>query len=350
MMKNNFSNEQIAGFSELISKGKEIVIISHTNPDGDAIGSVTAMKRYLKFIGKSCSIIIPNHHPDYLSFLDPKKEILVFCDDKEKCEKIIDECDLIMALDFNQLKRVDDMEGSLRGSAARKVLIDHHPSPELEPFDLVLSTTETSSNCELLYWIFLAAGVTRIPVDVAEPLYVGMMTDTNNFANSVLASTFRMASDLISAGIDKEKLQHLVFGGFSESRMRLMGYLVSDKMTILPGFGAGYIMLSKEDQERFDFSEGDSEGFVNIPLSIKGVNISALFTESNGVVRVSLRSANDFSVNRMAREFFNGGGHERASGGKLYIPFERVPEYFRKSLEKSFEGYDKSRRLKDISD
>ena len=338
-MKDIFSKKQIDRFSELISAANELVILSHTNPDGDAIGSVVAMKRFLALAGKQTTIIIPNKHPDYLSFLDPSREIIVYKENRKKAESIIKSCDLILALDFNQLSRIDELEPIVRESLSRKVLVDHHPSPEKGPFDIVFSETEISSNCELLYWLFTSFKDGEIPLEVAEPLYVGMMTDTNNFANSVLASTFKMASNLIDAGVDKERLQYLVFGGFSESRMRLMGYLLSEKMTVLPDVEAGFIMLSKEDQERFSFAEGDSEGFVNIPLSIKGINISALFTESEGVVRVSLRSSNDFSVNKMARRFFNGGGHERASGGKLFIPFDSVADYFMESLNICIEEY-----------
>ena len=331
-MKDFFSKEQIGRLSGLFLDANEVVILSHTNPDGDAIGSVVAMKRFLALEGKKSTIIIPNKHPEYLSFLDPEVEIVVYKEHRGRAENLIRSCDLILALDFNQLSRIDELEKIVRESISHKVLVDHRPSPERGPFDLVFTETEISSNCELLYWLFKTITGRDLPLEVAEPLYVGMMTDTNNFANSVLASTFRMASDLIVAGVDKERLQHLVFGGFSESRMRLMGYLLSERMTVLPDFEAGFIMLSKEDQERFLFNEGDSEGFVNIPLSIKGINISALFTESEGVVRVSLRSSNDFSVNKMARRFFNRGGHERASGGKLYIPFDRVADYFVESL------------------
>ncbi len=338
-MKDIFSKKQIDRFSELISAANELVILSHTNPDGDAIGSVVAMKRFLALAGKQSTIIIPNKYPEYLSFLDPAREILVYKENRKRSESIIKSCDLILALDFNQLSRIDELEQIVRESLSRKVLVDHHPSPEKGPFDIIFSETEISSNCELLYWLFTSLKDGEIPLEVAEPLYVGMMTDTNNFTNSVLASTFKMASNLIDAGVDKERLQYLVFGGFSESRMRLMGYLLSEKMTVLPDVEAGFIMLSKEDQERFSFAEGDSEGFVNIPLSIKGINISALFTESEGVVRVSLRSSNDFSVNKMARRFFNGGGHERASGGKLFIPFDQVADYFMESLNICIEEY-----------
>ena len=343
MMNDFLAKEQVDFFSQLISRANEIVILGHTNPDGDAIGSVVAMSRFLKLSRKNVNVIIPNKYPDYLSFLDKNGEILVFSNCKERSSDLISKCDLLLALDFNQLSRIDDMEGLVRECEASKILIDHHPSPEIDFFDLVISKIETSSNCEILYWLFYSLSGGNIPQEVAEPLYVGMMTDTNNFANSVFSSTFRMASDLMEKGIDKEKLQYLVFGGFSEARMRLMGYLMSEKMVILYGLEAGYIMLSKCDQNRFGFNEGDSEGFVNIPLSIKGINISALFTEGDNYVRVSLRSKNDFSVNSMARRFFNGGGHERAAGGKLFIPFDQVEKYFIESLKICYDEYKKGK-------
>jgi phosphoesterase RecJ-like protein len=341
MMNDFLAKEQVDFFSQLISSANEIVILGHTNPDGDAIGSVVAMSRFLKLSGKSVNVIIPNKYPDYLSFLDENGEILIFSNCKKKSSDLISNCDLLIALDFNQLSRIDDMEGLVRECKAPKILIDHHPSPESDSFDLVISKIETSSNSEILYWLFFSLLGGKISLEVAEPLYVGMMTDTNNFANSVLPSTFRMASDLMEKGVDKERLQYLVFGGFSEARMRLMGYLMSEKMVILYDLEAGYIMLSKYDQNRFGFNEGDSEGFVNIPLSIRGINVSALFTEGDNYVRVSLRSKNDFSVNSMARRFFNGGGHERAAGGKLFIPFDQVENYFTESLKICYDEYKK---------
>ena len=340
-MNDFLAKEQVDFFSQLISSANEIVILGHTNPDGDAIGSVVAMSRFLKLSGKSVNVIIPNKYPDYLSFLDENGEILIFSNCKKKSSDLISNCDLLIALDFNQLSRIDDMEGLVRECKAPKILIDHHPSPESDSFDLVISKIETSSNSEILYWLFFSLLGGKISLEVAEPLYVGMMTDTNNFANSVLPSTFRMASDLMEKGVDKERLQYLVFGGFSEARMRLMGYLMSEKMVILYDLEAGYIMLSKYDQNRFGFNEGDSEGFVNIPLSIRGINVSALFTEGDNYVRVSLRSKNDFSVNSMARRFFNGGGHERAAGGKLFIPFDQVENYFTESLKICYDEYKK---------
>lgn len=347
-MTNYFQKELIEGLWRLISSGRKILIISHTNPDGDAMGSVTAMKHFLLSKKKESVIAIPNNYPEYLGFLDPDKKILIYKKDGAAIDEYLSGCDLIIALDFNQLKRVDELEHSIRKSKAKKILIDHHPSPEEAFFDLVVSTTETSSTCELLYWLMISIEEllnsdkpANLSSATADSLYVGLMTDTNNFSNSVLSGTFRMASDLLSLGVDRERLQHNVFGGFTESRMRLLGYLLQNKMVILPEYGAGYIILTKEEQREFDFNEGDSEGFVNMPLNIRGVNISALFTESEDNIRVSLRSIDDFSVNQMARNFFNGGGHERAAGGKLFIPIDKVPEYYKVSLRKSFENIKK---------
>ncbi|OFY38604.1 MAG: hypothetical protein A2X18_00195 [Bacteroidetes bacterium GWF2_40_14] len=340
-MTDFLDKEQIDRLWCLISSARKILIISHTNPDGDAMGSVTAMKHFLASKKIDALIVVPNCYPDYLNFLDEDKDIQVYKTQKAAVDEYLSECDLIIALDFNQLNRVDDLEKILRKSDAKKILIDHHPDPEKDYFDLVISTTEISSTCELLYWSLMAMEKSanrehpaKIDIKTASSLYVGLMTDTNNFSNSVFGTTFQMASDLLMLGIDKEKLQHYVFGGFTESRMRLLGYLLQKKMVILPELEAGYIVLTKEEQEQFDFAEGDSEGFVNMPLNIRGVSVSALFTESADNVRVSLRSIDDFSVNDMAKNFFNGGGHERASGGKLFMPIDKVSEYFVESLKK----------------
>ncbi|MFA6770594.1 MAG: bifunctional oligoribonuclease/PAP phosphatase NrnA [Bacteroidales bacterium] len=345
---------EVKKIEELLSKAQNVLIISHTNPDGDAVGSAMAMYNYLECKAISSCVVLPNDYPDYLSFLDNKRPIIIFSKDKKSTLNAISDADLIIALDFNSLRRVNELERHILDSPATKILIDHHPFPDRAVFDLVVSSTEVSSTCELLYWLFslldgnktdilTIEGVVlerpswcSLSLDVAESLYVGMMTDTNNFANSVSSDTFLMASYLIDNGVDKEKIQNLVLGGYSESRMRLMGKLLLNKMVILEKYNAGFITLSKEDQENFNYNEGDSEGFVNLPLSIKGISISAMFTEKEDEVRISLRSSDDFSVNQFSRLHFNGGGHERAAGGRLNISFEEVADYFQDALEKSF--------------
>ncbi len=347
-MKSYFNHKFVNDIVKAIELAKNIVIITHSNPDGDAIGSVTALEGYLSSKGKKSKIIVPNQYPDYLSFLDKDNQIIIDEANPDKSKSFIDGCDLIVALDFNQLKRVDNLAVHIKASKAVKILIDHHPNPETEVFNFVVSTTDVSSTCELLYWLIKemeTGSKSSIPYVVAKSLYVGMMTDTNNFSNSVLSSTFRMADDLLEAGVDKESLQLLVFGGFSEERMRLMGYSLLNKMKILKEYGAGYIILTKEELEQFGYREGDTEGFVNMPLNINGVTISALFSEKNDCIRVSLRSSDDFSVNKLSQQYFNGGGHDRAAGGKLYISVDEIPQYFEKSLKAMF---DKQKRAQDL--
>ncbi|MDP3437654.1 MAG: DHH family phosphoesterase, partial [Bacteroidales bacterium] len=271
-------------FQTLIYSSSNILIISHTNPDGDAVGSVVALRNYLQSKDVASTIALPNDYPDYLEFLDDREKILIYKNEPQKVISIADNSDLIIALDFNQLQRVDELEVHILDSGAKRVLIDHHPSPDSENFNLVISNTEVSSTCELLYWLLLTIEkeFAKIDISVASPLYVGMMTDTNNFSNSVNSATFKMASDILAIGVEKESLQHKVFGGFSQKRMRLMGHILLNKMVIIEKFGAGYITISKEEQQLYDFSEGEAEGFVNLPLNIKEVNISALFTERDG--------------------------------------------------------------------
>jgi phosphoesterase RecJ-like protein len=330
-------------FEGLVKGVNKILIVSHMNPDGDAVGSTTALRNYLTGKGMNVRIALPNAYPDYLSFLDTNSDILIFSESPEATLEVIDSAELIIALDFNQINRIDEMGCHIMDSDARKVLMDHHPMPQNELFELVISDTDVSSTCELVYrYVYFSEGMdvnakSVLPSDVAESLYVGMMTDTNNFANSVNSHTFAMAAHLMRSGVDKERLQHLVFGGFSENRMRLMGHLLLNKMVVLDKYGVGYITLSAAEQKQFDFNNGDSEGFVNLPLNIKGVNVSALFTEKSDHARVSLRSVDDFSVNLFSRLHFNGGGHERAAGGRLTIPFEDIPGYLEKALEASFE-------------
>jgi phosphoesterase RecJ-like protein len=347
-MKSYFNDEFVNDIIKAIDLAKNIVIITHSNPDGDAVGSVTAFEGYLSSKSKDSIIIVPNQYPDYLSFLDKGKKIHIDEVDPVKTKFYMDGADLIVALDFNQLKRVDGLELHVRASKAVKILIDHHPGPESDAFSYIVSTTEISSTCELLYWLIKKmehGSKSKMPYVVAKSLYVGMMTDTNNFSNSVSSSTFRMAYDLLEAGVDKETLQLKVFGGFSEDRMRLMGHALLNKMKIIKEYGAGFIILTKHEFDQFGYSEGDTEGFVNMPLNIKGVTISALFSEKEDHIRVSLRSSDDFSVNKFSKKYFNGAGHERAAGGKLYMSVEDVPEYFEKSLRAML---DKQKRAQDL--
>ncbi len=327
----------------LLSESREIVLVGHFNPDGDAVGSVTAAYHYLKARGKQPRIILPSPYPESMAFLEPEdpRERIVICErDPELARRLVAGADLLVCLDLNRLSRTEYLEQDILQSKARKVLIDHHIAAETDRFDLAVSTIDVSSTCELLFWTLMAmpdiAGdPDRIPLRCAESLYVGMMTDTNNFSNSVFPGTFEMASRLIARGVNKEALQEKVLSCYSVSRTRLMGHMVKDKMKVLPKHQAAYMLLSNKEKDRYHFLPGDSEGFVNLPLAIRDVRISALFTENfdGKYIRVSLRSKSEINVNRFAIRFFNGGGHRNAAGGRLYMPLEDVPAYFEQALE-----------------
>ena len=333
---NKVSNiADIALLSEEITRAEDIVLVGHINPDGDSIGSLMGMKGYLETMGKNVTPIVPNPYPEFLGFLDPQKEVLAYTEMPEKIVSKVGAAQLVICMDFNSLKRIDNLGDVISNARAVKALIDHHPQPDTI-FNIVYSYPQMSSTCELAFWIIqdmIEIHGNTLPHHSAVALYTGMMTDTNNFGNSVLPSTFKMAAGLMEAGVDKEWVQKMVFGGFSEERMRLMGYMLHENMKIIPEHNAAIMVLTKATKEKYNFSDGDSEGFVNLALNIKSIKVSALFTEGDEFLRVSLRSKDDFSVNRLSRAFFNGGGHERAAGGRLYIPANEVEEYFKNSLQ-----------------
>lgn len=328
-------SKTVGDFYSLLSSSGKIVIIGHHNPDGDCIGCITGMEAWIESsFGKSGTMIVPDNFPDYLKFMYSTDSILVYSRQKSQAEEAISTADLIICMDFSALSRTEGMADIIRGSKAKKVLIDHHPSPE-QFADIVFSETEVSSAAELTWWILKAAEElgAQIPFQTKTSLYTGMMTDTNNFCNSVFPSTFLMASQIAEAGVDREKIQMEIMNSFSEDRMRLMGLMLKEKMTVYPDLKAAVMILDQATKDLYNYCDGDSEGFVNLPLKIKNVEISALLTQSNGYIKVSLRSKGAVSVNRLCRMYFNGGGHERAAGGRIYdVSVEEVADYFEKSL------------------
>lgn len=312
----------------MITDSGRICIITHMKPDGDAIGSSVALYHYLKTYGKSSvKIILNDRHPDYLSFLTadmPREDMIIYKELPSEAATCISDCDLLFCLDFNAFHRTDMLERSLTESKADKILIDHHLDPDREAFDLSFSETDISSASELLFHILMetrsiAHDATSLPAASATALMTGMTTDTNNFANSVYPSTFRMASALLAAGTDRDMILSNLYNQHSENRLRLMGHMMKDLLRITDD-GVAYIVLDRKTQEEYGISEGDTEGFVNMPLSIAEVRMSILLKEDADRARVSVRSKKGTSANTCARKYFNGGGHENAAGGKLLIP------------------------------
>ena len=320
--------QNIVTFVSMTEQSQRIVIVGHMKPDGDALGSCLGMYHYLKFCGReNVRIVLPHRTQAYLNFLIDKetsRDILIHEDKPQKAEEAIAEADLIICQDFNAFHRTDKLETVLAGASAQKILIDHHLNPDRDSFDLCFSETEISSASELVYHVLMSTHVIRgdagnLPMKSATALMTGMTTDTNNFANSVYPSTLRMAADLVEAGVDRDMIVSNIYQQHRETRMRLMGHILKDLMTITPD-GVAYIILDKKILQDYYIEEGDTEGFVNLPLSIARVKMSLLLKEDGNMVRVSIRSKKGISANRCSRLHFHGGGHENAAGGRLYIP------------------------------
>ena len=317
----------IASLAETISSAEVISISTHIRPDGDAVGSSVAMFHFLLRQGKDARIVFPHRTPETVDFLIrtvPAERVVIHEDSPEEAISAIEESDLVISLDYNGFRRTESLQGVLSDSKAKKVLIDHHLDPEKDSFDIVFSEPEVSSTCELLYNVLLALPRTGglasgLPSDCATALMTGMTTDTNNFANSVYPGTLRMASELLAAGVDRNRILDFLYQSNREQRLRLKGRLLYENMKIT-GDGVAYIILDRKTINHYGIREGETEGFVNEPLSIKDVRMSIFLKEDKGKFRVSIRSKKGVSANLCARLHFNGGGHELASGGSLPVP------------------------------
>lgn len=326
-----YNSTDVEKFLTFFHSSKRIAIISHTNPDGDAIGSALALSRFLRTLDGSKDIrpIVPNNFPSFLKFVDPGNEIDIYMAQIKEVQAFVAAADLVICVDFNAPHRLEGLSEALSMNlGARRVLVDHHidPSPN---FDLSFHTVQSSSTAFLIYNLICdIKGVEAIDKSIATALYVGIMTDTGCFSYSILApELFRAAANLVERGADAAQIHREIFDTQSESRLKMVGYLLSEKMVVLPNKRAAYIALMQEEKDRFNFQIGDSEGIVNMPLSIKGIEFSAILIENKDVIKVSLRSQGDrVDVNVLGREYFNGGGHKNAAGGRLQCSMEEAIE------------------------
>lgn len=318
----------IEKFHRLINEAGVISVISHINPDGDAVGSTIGMYGFLKAQGKQISLIYPTTLPDSLLFLtcgEVGQHITIYETDSDKADKALSESDLIICMDLNSFDRTGDgLSAVLRESEAAKVLIDHHLNPDKGSFTVAFSETEISSTAEYLYYILLEmpeikGDYHRLPSLTAKACLTGMTTDTNNFANSVYPSTFRMASALLETGVDRDEILEYLFNSYRKERLRLMGDMLYNKMKITED-GVAVMVLDRKTIMKYNIKDGETEGFVNLPLSIGKVKLSIFLKEDKDKFRVSVRSKQGISANGFAAGYANGGGHELAAGGKLSKP------------------------------
>lgn len=331
------SEAEIATLKENIDNSNRIVICCHKSPDGDALGSSLAWAEYLRTQGKEPDIIVPDAYPDFLQWLPGSERIIRY--DKhaaDKADEMLQKADLIFCLDFNGANRVDEMKYTLEQSPAHKIMIDHHLDPSMDTV-LTVSHPQMSSTSELVFRIiWQLGGFEEMSRKCAVCIYCGMMTDTGGFTyNSNQPEIFFIVSQLLTKGIDKDKIYRNVFNNFSPWAIRLRGYLMSQKLNIFNDLHAAYFTISRRDMRDFHFIKGDAEGLVNEPLKIKGMRLSISLREDDrrdNTIWVSLRSVDDFPCNLVASEFFNGGGHLNASGGRLHCTLDEAERVVRRAF------------------
>ena len=333
---NDMSDNRIEKLKEMIGGTPcKIAVLSHHNPDGDTLGAALAWAAYLRKLGHDVMCIAPNHYPYFLDWMSGIREFGVFKDDHSGyMARFVADADLLFCIDFNQINRLEGLSDAINANTkAKKIVIDHHLDPP-HVYDLMFSDPTASSTSILVYRIFSYLGVLdMVDRDMAESLYVGIMTDTGNFSYSNLdAELFRAVAVLLDKGIDIPAINSAVYNNFSEDRMRMLGYVLYEKMVVMPEYGAAYMALSEDDLRRFNFRQGDNEGFVNQPLSISGVSMTALFTQTTHNIRISLRSRGDIDVNVFARRYFNGGGHKNAAGGRSFDTLDETVARYRAAV------------------
>ena len=327
--------KQLLQTKQQIEKAKKIVIVTHISPDGDALGSSLGLYHYLQSMGKEVKVVVPNAFLYFLKWMEGACDIVVNTYIPDVAERMIKNADLIFCLDFNTLKRIGILGEHVEQSLAKKILIDHHLYPD-NTFDVAISYTKISSTCEIVFRLLTELGdFDKISTVVAECIYTGMMTDTGGFTyNSNDPEIFEIISLLLKKGIDRDHIYRKVFNNFSDQRFKLLGFTLSQRMKIYPEHKASLIYLTKEDQKQFTLSKGDTEGFVNYPLSIKDILFSVFIREDDEMIKISLRSQGSFPCNEFAADYFNGGGHLNASGGEFYGEIGNAIALFEEGLEK----------------
>lgn len=327
--------QNIVKFKELVESGKSITIICHTNPDGDTVGSALALYHFLSKKKNKVTVVVPNDLPEFLKWMNGADKIVVAFHHQKKVKAIIEQAEVIIIVDFNSLHRLDDIATFVTDSKATKVVIDHHLQPE-EFANITFSETSVSSTSELIYLILSDMNeLHNLTIEIAEGLYVGILTDTGSFSYSLSEKTFIVASELLKIGINATYINQMIYDTYSEKRLRLLGYCLSDKLEVMQDYHVAYISLTKEELRRFSHQTGDTEGVVNFALSIKGINLAAIFVERTNQIRLSLRSKGSFNVNKLARKYFNGGGHKNAAGGHLDCTLDEAILKFIVSVKKN---------------
>ena len=325
------NTKQIAQIKEMLTTKKNVVIIPHRNPDGDAIGSSLALYHYLKK-DHHVKVVSPNDYPSFLKWLPGTETVQLFDKQNKQAKRSLAEADIIFLLDFNILHRIgDDMKKTVELFKGTFVMIDHHQQPDTDLTDFIYSDTSICATSQMIYhFLEKLGGLDAITPEMATCMYVGIMTDTGSFRfPSTTSTTHRIIADLIDFGAKNARIHNEVYDTNSYSKLQLLGRALSN-LKIEPEFNTAYITLSQEELDHFNFKKGDTEGVVNYALSVTGIVLAAIFIEDveQNIIKISLRSKGSFSVNQLARNHFDGGGHDNAAGGRSEVSLEETVSKF----------------------
>ena len=317
----------------LLSAKQNVVITTHVNPDGDAIGSSVALLNFLIKMGHDVSVIVPNDYPDFLKWMKNDELIINYSNSKNESQDKIKNASLIFCLDFNNLNRINELGDYISDSKAKKVLIDHHLDPS-DFYDFKIHDVKASATAELVYNFLIELDSNAVDKDISEALYTGILTDTGSFKFSMSPKVHKIVSDLMIRGVDIGFINNKIYDSNSLDKLKLIGYALSEKLEVISNGNAAYIVLSRKDLKDHNFKKGDTEGLVNYALSISNVNMAVLIIETKERIKFSFRSIGQFSVNEFAKKYFNGGGHKNAAGGSLEDKLSVALEKFLKDISK----------------
>ena len=324
------TKDDITGIKELLASKKNIVIVPHKNPDGDAIGSTLGLYHFLLKNNHNVHIIVPNDYPDFLKWIPGEEHIIKYDTNKTDAEALVNQADVIFTLDFNAFHRTGNMAPILENSKALKIMIDHHQEPD-NYATYTYSDVTMSSTCEMVYhFIDKLDLLEQIDKAIATCLYVGIMTDTGSFRfRSTTSKTHRVIAHLIDLGADNNSIHNNVYDTNSHNKLQLLGCALSN-LEILPEYRTAYITISQNELNKYDYKKGYTEGIVNYALSLSNIIFAAIFIEDKkeGIIKISLRSKGSFSVNAFSRTHFNGGGHNNAAGGRSEVSLSKTVEKF----------------------
>ncbi|HPN68877.1 MAG TPA: bifunctional oligoribonuclease/PAP phosphatase NrnA [Saprospiraceae bacterium] len=324
---------EINQIKSLLVMPKDIVILSHRNPDGDAIGSSLALAHFLRKLKHKVDIILPSECPTNFKYLEGFEEIMIFDLKHDECREKVNEAKIIFCLDFNALDRIDKLGENVQFSKADKIMIDHHLDPE--PFaDFVISDTGASSTSELVFKFMVDLGYENmIDPKIGSGLFTGLVTDTGSFKYATRPYTYEVAGKLKQLGVDDYGIQNHIFNALKEKHLRLLGHCLANRMEVYSDKHTAMIYLTKQDYKDFNIQRGDTEGIVNYMLMMENIHMAAFIMEQPSIVKISLRSKGSIDVQQIASKNFNGGGHKNASGGSAYAKLEDVLDKFRKMVE-----------------